>query len=497
MELVPLRRTKAKQLKTSYLSFSSPFPHSSVSLCAGCLSTGKEANVYYARGGDGRELAVKIFKTSILVFKDRDKYVSGEFRFRNGYCKSNPRKMVKTWAEKEMRNLKRLRSAGIPVPEPHLLKSHLLVMDFLGDNGWCAPRLKDAVLSVDEMIFAYKQIVVNMRIMYQECRLVHGDLSEYNLLWYRGSPRIIDVSQSVEHSHPFSIEFLRKDIGNVTDFFSRKGLQVLSKMALFHYIVDKDVAIKGPSSSPAVPPGLSDEEERLFLFRFKAEEALDELMDETCKHADNLPTSAEDENKADIDEAVFMQAYIPTSLSEIANPYAELQRIAQGGREKIYKEAIESMIAPQGEVENEEEEQEIEEDSEDEDLQELLDLLRKPGLGNTSGAVAPPLPPADPEEGSTDKVTSQKAEQEVEDGEEDKDNGSDEDDSEDSDSDESSTAREERYRRQLPSRDQPDERAKEKADRKEARKLAKAEKALKRQHKIPKHVKKRAMKTKK
>ena len=74
----------------------------------GCLSTGKEANVYYARGGQGQEYAVKIFKTSILVFKDRDRYVSGEYRFRNGYCKSNPRKMVKTWAEKEMRNLKRL-----------------------------------------------------------------------------------------------------------------------------------------------------------------------------------------------------------------------------------------------------------------------------------------------------------------------------------------------------------------------------------------------------
>ncbi len=75
-------------------------------MCVGCLSTGKEANVYYARGPDDAEFAVKIFKTSILVFKDRDKYVSGEYRFRNGYCRSNPRKMVKTWAEKEMRNLK-------------------------------------------------------------------------------------------------------------------------------------------------------------------------------------------------------------------------------------------------------------------------------------------------------------------------------------------------------------------------------------------------------
>lgn len=89
----------------------------------GCVSTGKEANVYHAASGSVH-LAIKVstavhanrakhttlcqvFKTSILVFRDRDRYVSGEHRFRHGYCKSNPRKMVKTWAEKEMRNLKR------------------------------------------------------------------------------------------------------------------------------------------------------------------------------------------------------------------------------------------------------------------------------------------------------------------------------------------------------------------------------------------------------
>ena len=52
-------------------------------------------------------VAVKVFKTSILVFKDRDRYVTGEFRFRRGYAKSNPRKMVRLWAEKEFRNLNR------------------------------------------------------------------------------------------------------------------------------------------------------------------------------------------------------------------------------------------------------------------------------------------------------------------------------------------------------------------------------------------------------
>ncbi len=80
-----------------------------VSEINGCLSTGKEANVYHActELPTVTHYAIKIYKTSILKFKDRDKYVTGEYRFRHGYCKSNPRKMVKVWAEKELRNLKR------------------------------------------------------------------------------------------------------------------------------------------------------------------------------------------------------------------------------------------------------------------------------------------------------------------------------------------------------------------------------------------------------
>lgn len=99
----------------------------------GCISTGKEANVYHAVDKEDKQFAIKIFKTSILVFKDRDKYVSGEFRFRHGYCRHNPRKMVKTWAEKEMRNLVRMHNNKLNVPEPILLRSHVLVMSFIGN----------------------------------------------------------------------------------------------------------------------------------------------------------------------------------------------------------------------------------------------------------------------------------------------------------------------------------------------------------------------------
>lgn len=130
----------------------------------GCISTGKEANVYLAEGSmdlinrelwpedqEGnrpvKEYAVKIFKTSILIFKDRERYVSGEFRFRNGHCKGNPRKMVKLWAEKEVRNLKRisLTDGLIKVPYPYILKNNIIVMEFVGDKGGkAAPRLRDA-----------------------------------------------------------------------------------------------------------------------------------------------------------------------------------------------------------------------------------------------------------------------------------------------------------------------------------------------------------------
>ena len=108
----------------------------------GCVSTGKEANVYHGTGKNDEEFAIKIFKTSILVFKDRDRYVNGEFRFRRGYAKSNPRKMVALWAEKEMRNLKRLKQSGLRVPEVYMLRQHVLIMEFIGKNGWPAQRLK-------------------------------------------------------------------------------------------------------------------------------------------------------------------------------------------------------------------------------------------------------------------------------------------------------------------------------------------------------------------
>jgi RIO kinase 1 len=292
-----------------------------VSEINGCLSTGKEANVYHAvtikddeKNADGVETlqrAIKVYKTSILVFKDRDKYVTGEFRFRKGYDKSNNRAMVKVWAEKEMRNLRRIHSAGIPSPEPLYLRLHVLVMGFLGNSrGIPAPRLKDVEFDLPEPEARweelYMELVGYMRTMYQTCRLVHADLSEYNILYHKNKLYIIDVSQSVEHDHPRSLEFLRMDIKNVSDFFRRKGVNSLSERIVFGFITS--------SQGPEMVAG--DNESMIVEIR-----KLFELRDQN---------NGDDSVADDVDAAVFRQQYIPQTLEQVYDVERDAEKVKYG-----------------------------------------------------------------------------------------------------------------------------------------------------------------------
>ncbi|KAB0395930.1 hypothetical protein E2I00_004375 [Balaenoptera physalus] len=228
----------------------------------GCISTGKEANVYHARTTNGESRAIKIYKTSILVFKDRDKYVSGEFRFRHGYCKGNPRKMVKTWAEKEMRNLIRLKTAEIPCPEPILLRSHVLVMGFIGKDDMPAPLLKNVQLSESKARELYVQVIEYMRRMYQDARLVHADLSEFNMLSHECPP--------------------------VTDFFLKHGVAVMTVRELFEFVTDPSVT-----------------HENVDAYLAKAMEIASQRTKEEMSSQDH------------VDEEVFKRAYIPRTLNEV------------------------------------------------------------------------------------------------------------------------------------------------------------------------------------
>ncbi|XP_015208974.1 serine/threonine-protein kinase RIO3 [Lepisosteus oculatus] len=196
----------------------------------GCISTGKESVVFHASGGSmddkpvPAECALKVYKTTLNEFRNRDKYIKDDYRFKDRFSKLNPRKIIRMWAEKEMHNLTRMQKVGIPCPEVVILKKHILVMSFIGENQVPAPKLKDVKLNSEDMKGAYFQVLHMMQQLYQECNLVHSDLSEYNMLWHDGKVWIIDVSQSVEPTHPHGLEFLFRDCRNVALFFQKAGV---------------------------------------------------------------------------------------------------------------------------------------------------------------------------------------------------------------------------------------------------------------------------------
>ena len=318
-----------------------------VSEVHGAISTGKEANVYGAvlhdeRAGEAVQRAIKVYKTAILVFKDRERYITGEHRFKGGFDKGNNRKMVKLWAEKEFRNLRRIHSAGIPCPEPISLKLHVLVMGFLGDRrGWAYPRLRDATLEGDDVDAQWQKLYVQllgiMRRMYQVCRLVHADLSEYNILYNQAQLYIIDVSQSVEPDHPRSLEFLRMDIKNVGDFFRRKNVDTLSDRAMFNFIT----VAQGPVEEPA----MQDAIEKLF-------------ESQTAVEGD------EETAEQEVDNEVFRNQYIPQTLEQVYDIEKDGQKVGMGrGGDLVYSNLLaDQVVAPKKAGEDGGEDDETEED---------------------------------------------------------------------------------------------------------------------------------------
>lgn len=210
----------------------------------GVVSAGKEARVYWAKGFDGSDMAVKIYLTATAEFrKSIWKYIQGDPRYE--WVASLPsHKLMSVWARKEFSNLKRMYGIGIKVPEPICFYRNVIVMRFIGENGVRAPLLKEAweVGELDENTAheIFKKLIEAIDKLYWEARLVHGDLSEYNVMLYRGEPYIIDVSQAVTLDHPNAHEFLKRDIGNIVRFFGEEvGIEVPDVQEIFDSIVNK------------------------------------------------------------------------------------------------------------------------------------------------------------------------------------------------------------------------------------------------------------------
>ena len=191
----------------------------------GVVNAGKEARIYWGKNKEGKDLAVKIYLTASAEFKKGMlKYIEGDYRFKG--VRRDTRSLIFTWAQKEFRNLEQASRAKVRVPKPIAVKNNVLVMEFIGKDGVNAASLKEKAPSDPEEV--YKILLTFVERLYRKAKLVHGDLSEYNIMMWKGKPVIFDVAQAVPTSHPMAEFFLRRDLANVNRFFSRLGVKVIS-----------------------------------------------------------------------------------------------------------------------------------------------------------------------------------------------------------------------------------------------------------------------------
>lgn len=191
----------------------------------GVVKAGKESRLYWGRNPNGEELAIKIYLTVSAEFRrGMLPYILGDPRFKN--VKRDSRSLVYAWAQKEFRNLLAANEASVRVPKPFTVRSNVLVMEFIGEDGVSAPLMKEIVLKGPKRIF--RTLLTYVKRLYNEARLVHGDLSEYNVMIWRGEPVIFDLSQSVPLEHPNSNQFLERDLENLHRYFSKLGIAVPS-----------------------------------------------------------------------------------------------------------------------------------------------------------------------------------------------------------------------------------------------------------------------------
>ena len=182
------------------------------------ISTGKEGNVFRCMGGKNF-FALKIYKIETSDFKHMSDYITGDERFKD--VRNDKFEIVKAWTKKEFRNLEELSRARVRVPLPIAFKRNCLVMEFVGKDGEAAPRAKDKpFLDMEEK---YETICKYMAKMVKK-KIVHADLSEYNILNNDEELVIIDVGQSVSTMHPKAKEFFERDVRNMSRWFKRYGV---------------------------------------------------------------------------------------------------------------------------------------------------------------------------------------------------------------------------------------------------------------------------------
>jgi RIO kinase 1 len=188
------------------------------------LAAGKESKVYLAVAPDGSLRIVKIYLTVSAEFKKRMQYIAGDPRFSD--IKRGSRSLIMTWARKEFKNMRTAHAVGVRVPLPIAIKKNVLVMEFVGDSeGNPLP----ALINTQEITLNdYQHVIEQMTMLYQKAKLVHADLSEYNIFKTDLGIMLFDFGSAIDIQHPNSKQFLFRDVTNINRFFEKRGIEVLN-----------------------------------------------------------------------------------------------------------------------------------------------------------------------------------------------------------------------------------------------------------------------------
>ncbi len=199
------------------------------------LMSGKEATVYVVRSGGEircakvyKEASKRSFTQAVQYQEGRKSKNSRRQRAMEKGSKFGRKQQEESWHNAEVDALYRLAEAGVRVPTPYGCFDGVLLMELVTyDDGDVAPRLNDVSMTAEQAREDHLTVMNDVKRMLV-AGLVHGDLSEFNVLVDDYGPVIIDLPQAVDaaaNNHAFSM--LERDVGNMTEYYGQYAPELL------------------------------------------------------------------------------------------------------------------------------------------------------------------------------------------------------------------------------------------------------------------------------
>lgn len=194
----------------------------------GPVKSGKEATVHAVGCGE-KTFALKVYVDPALrAFQKTGTYFEGRFfrrpsvrkaiRQRNRFGK---RFLHGSWVRREFFLLSKLAEAGANIPKVFDWTATSVLMEFIGEGADPAPRLIDIRLTARDAEAVLETLLKNVRL-FLDAGIVHGDLSPYNVLWWRHQPFVIDFPQAIDvRTNPHSQALLKRDLRNLAAYFAK------------------------------------------------------------------------------------------------------------------------------------------------------------------------------------------------------------------------------------------------------------------------------------